>query len=73
MNSLIVLYRAYKTVTEEDARKFPVINGEGKKVILAANVCTVELSLYIVVCTLQSPQTSGTHRPVHSGFKAGTH
>ena len=60
MNSLIALHRAYKTVTEEDARKFPVINGEGKKVILAANVCTVELSLYSVVCTLQSPRDTPT-------------
>ena len=25
--------RALKTVTEEDARKFPMINGEGKKVV----------------------------------------
>lgn len=27
------LNRALKTVTEEDTRKFPMINGEGKKVI----------------------------------------
>jgi len=27
------LIRALKTVTEEDTRKFPMINGEGKKVM----------------------------------------
>ena len=29
----ISLNRALKTVTEEDTRKFPMINGEGKKVL----------------------------------------
>lgn len=29
----IYLNRALKTVTEEDTRKFPMINGEGKKVM----------------------------------------
>jgi len=29
----IYLTRALKTVTEEDTRKFPMINGEGKRVM----------------------------------------
>ena len=39
----ISLNRALKTVTEEDTRKFPMINGEGKKV-LSCQAISYEIS-----------------------------
>ena len=36
--SKVHLNRALKTVTEEDTRKFPMINGEGKKVMTCGAV-----------------------------------
>lgn len=34
LTSNCIVVRALKTVTEEDARKFPMVHGEGKKVQL---------------------------------------
>lgn len=47
---------AYKTVTEEDARKFPVINGEGKKARLLDTIGTTrgfgDHDLKVAFCSL---------------------